>query len=363
MTLHRVGPRDWCLTQCGSAVFLLALAACSPDDGPDATSDATSDSATEGATSGASEDASTSNAAEGTSDAGTSGTTGGAAGTDATSETGSTGAEEPEGVDEDGDGVYPAVPHLIAFGDVHGDGAATSEVLKAAGVVDDKYNWAAGTAWVVQTGDQLDRGFDEEAIMNLFEKLRGQAAEAGGRFLALNGNHEVMMTEGRMDYVFDQAAFGGIDMRTEVFAPGGEWALILAKRNIIAKVGRTVFVHGGVLPEFAQEGVLTINSDAKGWFVGDAAQPDSIDGSGSVVWDRTYSEDELPEAQVCAILDEALALMDADRMVVAHTVQDHVNSICDGRVWRIDTGMADYYGGVIEALEILDDADVSVIVG
>ena len=304
---------------------------------------------------------------------GSSGTSGGAAETtgavdtgdpDASGEESSSGDVPPKGIDEDGDGVYPAVPHLIAFGDVHGDGYATSDVLLATGIVDENFDWAAGTTWVVQTGDQLDRGYHEEEIMELFEKLRVQAAEAGGRFLALNGNHEVMMTEGRMDYVFDPDAFGGLAAREEAFAPGGPWAQVLAKRNIVAKVGRTVFVHGGVLPEFAQEGVLSINSDAKAWFSGTlGSQPDAIDGSGSVVWDRTYSEDEYPESYVCEILDQALALMDADRMVVAHTVQDHVNSICDGRVWRIDTGMAGYYGGNIEALEIVDDSIISVVVG
>jgi hypothetical protein len=273
--------------------------------------------------------------------------------------------EPPEGYEEDGPGEYPAVPHLIAIGDVHGDGYATIDVLKAAGVIDDSQNWIGGTTWVVQTGDQLDRGYQEEEIMMLFEHLRGQAAEAGGRFLALNGNHEVMMTEGRMDYVFDEEAFGGLEARIEAFAPGGPWAQILAKRNIIARVGDTVFVHGGILPNHAEEGMLNINADAKAWFLGDLPnQPDSIDNSGSVVWTRAYSDDdELSDADACALLDETLAIMGASRLVVAHTVQDFINSRCDGKVWRIDSGMSDYYGGNIEALEIVDDTMVSVIMG
>ena len=268
-----------------------------------------------------------------------------------------------EGFDEDGAGVYEAVPRLIAIGDVHGDGISTGAVLQAAGVVDENYNWAAGTTWVVQTGDQLDRGYEEEEILGLFEQLRQQAATAGGRFIALNGNHEVMQTEGRMDYVFDLEAFGGLEARVEAFAPGGPWALTLAKRNILVQVGETVFVHGGVLPEFAAEGVLQINSDAKAWFNGtQPTQPASIDGSGSVIWDRTYSDGD-PGPEGCATLDEALALMGAKRMVVAHTVQDNINSACDGKVWRIDTGMAAYYGGGLEALEILDDETVNIISG
>lgn len=268
---------------------------------------------------------------------------------------------EVPGVEEDGDGIYAAVPHIIAIGDVHGDGNSTVAILLAAGVVDEDYNWTAGTSWVVQVGDQLDRGYHEESILVLFEYLREQAAEAGGRFIALNGNHEVMQTEGRMDYVFDREAFGGLDARIEAFAPGGPWALTLAKRNVVVKIGSTVFVHGGVLPKFAAEGVRQINADSKDWFRGTrASQPASIDGSGSVVWDRTYSDGD-PGASGCATLEDALAIMGAERMVVAHTVQASVNNACNGKVWRIDTGMASYYGGVLEAIEIIDDSQVRII--
>ena len=282
-----------------------------------------------------------------------------------TSESGGTeeGGEPPEGTFEDGSGVYPDVPHILAIGDLHGDIFSTADVLIGAGIVDDNGHWIAGETWVVQVGDQLDRGFHEEEILELFEQLRVEAAAAGGRFLALNGNHEIMQAEGRFDYVFDLDAFGGLEAREEAFAPGGEWALVLAKRNVIAKVGRTVFVHGGALPEHAMLGIETINGEAREWLGGVLGQqPEHIDGSGSVVWDRTYSDDDpddiVPER--CEILDQALALLDADRIVVAHTVQDQINAICGERAWRIDTGMADYYGGSLEVLEITGDV-VSVI--
>ena len=51
-----------------------------------------------------------------------------------------------------------------------------------------------------------------------------------------------------------------------------------------------------------------------------------------------------------------LAAIPAERMVVGHTVQDVVNPACDGRIWRIDVGMAAYYGGVPMALELAGDA-------
>jgi hypothetical protein len=70
------------------------------------------------------------------------------------------------------------------------------------------------------------------------------------------------------------------------------------------------------------------------------------------------SEDAPPD---CTDLATALAQLGAKRMVVGHTVQHHgVNSACEGQVWRIDVGMARYFGGPIEVLAIRG-SDVAVL--
>ena len=264
---------------------------------------------------------------------------------------------------EDGLGLYPDVPHIIAVGDLHGDLASTGDVLIGAGIIDKDGHWIAGETWVVQVGDQLDRGYYEEEILALFELLRVEAFEAGGRFLVLNGNHEILQAEGHFDYVIDDEAFGGLEARALAFAPGGEWARVLAQRNVIIKVGRTLFVHGGVSPDQASLGIEFMNEQTRAWLAGElATEPAFVDGSGSLVWDRTYSEDEPGQlvAERCELLGEVLAIFDADRIVVGHTVHDQITSICDDRAWRIDTGMSAYYGGILEVLELTGDV-VSVI--
>ena len=52
--------------------------------------------------------------------------------------------------------VLPAPTRLVGFADVHGDLAATRNVLKMAELIDDNDNWVGGETVVVQTGDQLD---------------------------------------------------------------------------------------------------------------------------------------------------------------------------------------------------------------
>lgn len=264
--------------------------------------------------------------------------------------------------------VLPAPARLVGFADVHGDLQATLDVLALAGLVDAEGRWAGGEAIAVQTGDQLDRGDDEEAILELFERLRGEAWEAGGAFYPLLGNHEVMQTELDFRYVTDggwadfadtphdpdDPTLAGFEPqqrgRAAAFRPGGEWARVLSTHNLAMQVGDTVFVHGGLLPAHADAGLETINGEVRAWMRGEAPAPEPwLDGDGPV-WTRAYSDDDEPTD--CGALTEALDTLGAARMVVGHTVQDAANPACDGRVWRMDVGMARHYGGGLAALEI-----------
>lgn len=269
---------------------------------------------------------------------------------------------------------FPAAPRIVAIGDLHGDLGATRRALRLAGAIDERDRWIGGTLVVVQTGDQLDRGDDEQAIVDLFARLADEAAAAGGAVHALNGNHELMNAAADLRYVtpMGYADFrdavdvdpGDADLaarpdsvrsRVAAFRPGGPYARILGERNVVVIVGDNVFVHGGVLPEHAAYGLERINAEVRAWLRGESAQPDYILKRGSLVWARNYS-DEVDDAD-CATLREVLGTLSAKRMIVGHTVQeDGIRSYCDGRVWCIDTGMSAHYGGNVQVLEIAGDS-------
>ena len=117
-------------------------------------------------------------------------------------------------------------------------------------------------------------------------------------------------------------------------------------------VGDTVFVHGGILPEHAQGGLETINAEVQTWIRGEANEPEQWTRSTtSPFWSRHYSDG--PDSTDCALLSETLDSLGAKRMVVGHTVQNGANSACDGKVWKMDVGMAAHYGGRPAALEIV----------
>jgi hypothetical protein len=86
----------------------------------------------------------------------------------------------------------PVSDRIVAIGDLHGDMDHARRALRLAGAIDVHDRWTRGRLVVVQTGDQMDRGDDDRAIVDLVEDLKGQAAGAGGEFVALLGNHEIM---------------------------------------------------------------------------------------------------------------------------------------------------------------------------
>jgi hypothetical protein len=262
-------------------------------------------------------------------------------------------------------------PRIVAIGDLHGDIAATRAALRLAGAIDANDHWSGGSLAVIQTGDQLDRGDSEQAILDLFDQLAEEAKRAGGAVYALNGNHEIMNVAGDFRYVteggfrdFDPGAgLSALDPRLSAFPqvargraaaflPGAPYAKRLARRNTIAIAADTVFVHGGVLPAHVRYGLDRINREVSTWMNGDGQIPPAIaTGDDSPVWTRLYSGDA--DSRACEILGEALSALSVKRMVVGHTVQKGgIRSACNDRVWRIDVGLSSHYGGPTEVLEI-----------
>lgn len=270
---------------------------------------------------------------------------------------------------------FPGAARIVAIGDLHGDLAAAKTALRLAGAIDASDRWAGGALVVVQTGDMLDRGDDERAIIELFERLAEEAPKAGGAVYTLNGNHEIMNVSLDFRYVTEGGFrdFAGVVSalalsdgrltslpeearpRAAAFMPGGPFAKRLAKRNTVAIVGDTVFVHGGLLPAHVRYGVDRINREVSAWMNGDTKSPPSIaTAEDSPVWARYYADK--PDPGECETLAKTLGAILAKRMVVGHTVQKGINAGCDGGVWRIDVGLAAHYGGPKQVLEIAGDS-------
>jgi hypothetical protein len=202
---------------------------------------------------------------------------------------------------------------LIAVGDVHGDLQDFHLILKRTGLTDDQNRWIGRSATLIQTGDLVDRGPKGREAMDLLMGLESEAAKAGGKVVALLGNHEVMNILGDLRYVPQQsyAIFADNDSEKrrqgayqeyavwydahakllaavkqsslpptkedwmarhppgfieycEAFSPDGKYGKWIRHHATVVEIGGVLFVHGGISPSVDSLSLEQINSDIWG---------------------------------------------------------------------------------------------------
>ncbi|KAG0248751.1 hypothetical protein BG011_009937 [Mortierella polycephala] len=223
----------------------------------------------------------------------------------------------------------PSKPgRTVAVGDLHSDLPQTLAVLRLANVIDEDANWSGGQDTLVQTGDIVDRGPDTIAVYNLFDKLRNQAKEVGGKVVNVYGNHEVMNLGEDLRYVTeeDYESFGGREKRRQAWNVRTGWLgkMIFKNFNIThIQNGHTIFTHGPI-------------------------------------WSRSNAMQDGGAEETCRRVNAAKKALGVNRLISGHTPQyrtGKILSICNGGYMVIDVGISKYYGGHLAVLEILENDD------
>jgi hypothetical protein len=302
-----------------------------------------------------------------------------------------------------------APARIVAVGDLHGDYAAWIDIARNAGLIDAANKWSGGRTVLVQTGDIVDRGPDSLKIIRHLQQLDGEAKRAGGRVIALLGNHEAMQvtadfryvtpgeyaafadrqSKARRDAAFDANAKAIIAfyhqrdptlspkaIRAEwittnplgkveyvaAWAPTGDLGRWAANLPAAARVGDTLFVHGGISAKYSLVPLPEINRRARAALqAGDASDEAIINDEMGPLWYRglVTRAGDAPAAgrpTIDAELDGALRGHGVKRLVIGHTPNlSGVVISHGGKLVRIDTGIARYYGGKLGWLEILGD--------
>lgn len=300
-----------------------------------------------------------------------------------------------------------AAPRIVAIGDLHGDYPAWRAIASDAGLIDAKGKWAGSDTIFVQTGDVPDRGPDTLKIIDDLMRLQREAPKKGGRVVTLVGNHEAMNVTGDLRYVSpgeyaafttprsaairdatfarNQAAIAAAYRTADpalteaavkekwlaatplgqlehqaAWAPDGRIGRWVVANPAVVLVDRTLFVHGGIGPAFAETPIPEINRRvAEALKARAQAETSIINDPGGPLWYRGLvgpSPDDLtPPPPVPGQLDRLLAAQHADRIVIGHTpILSGIAVLEGGRLVRIDTGISAAYKGTPSWLEIRD---------
>lgn len=93
------------------------------------------------------------------------------------------------------------LPRVIAIGEVQCAANTVTSLLRGLGLIDEQNHWSGGDTILVQTGDLMDGGENLRSTLDLFMRIQEEASAAGGRVIALLGNHEVMNIIGELGSV------------------------------------------------------------------------------------------------------------------------------------------------------------------
>ena len=240
--------------------------------------------------------------------------------------------------------TYPQPDKLFAISDIEGKFGAFSKTLIGNGIINEKFEWIYGRGHLVLVGDFFDRGNNVTEVLWLIYELERQAAEVGGMVHFINGNHEEMNLRGDIRYVeekYFQVAQTLKEKYVSLYSYNTELGKWLRSKNIIERIGKTLFTHGGLSPQMASNhlSLKEINKIARDNY---GKSIFKIEKSGGLtekiysmvgpMWYRGYFSGTLQTNDIINVLNQ----YEAESVVVGHTIVPNVSGIFDNRIIAID---------------------------
>lgn len=248
---------------------------------------------------------------------------------------------------------------VAAIGDIHGAWPEFVASLKAVGMARPRpgperaLQWTGGTGLLILTGDYGDRGEYTREVYDAIFDLEAQAAQAGGRVIALLGNHEALLLNGTVakwaktlkppkkqhyQNTIDSFTRAGLDFH-EAISPKGRYGSWIRRRPLFAIVNGWLFIHGGVRDPATTRSELAADFrdalDAEAW-----SGPFFM-GEKDVLWFREWWNDDL-------LVQRNLKLLGVSGIVFGHTIgamgQEGQINIKNGKLISIDVGMCPVFG-------------------
>jgi len=252
-------------------------------------------------------------------------------------------------------GFFKIPEKLVVIGDIHADYETLIKTLQYAGLINKKLEWAGKKTHLIVIGDLVDgknrvgdwTNDSDIRVINFLEKLMSSANKLGGKVVILLGNHEFMNMAGNFSYsgVKGIKEMGGENGRSKYFR--GEFKQFAKKCYLAVQYDDWIFCHAGIAPEISKKYSIhdlntllllyldnKMNDAIKNRFV------EIISGTHGILTTREFGVDDVDGSR----LNKTLTNYRANHMVVGHTVQKNINSMCNHKLWRVDVGLSRAFG-------------------
>ena len=239
------------------------------------------------------------------------------------------------------DCIFELPKKFLAISDIEGNLEGFILLLKKAGVINEKYEWTFEKGHLFIAGDMMDRGDNVTECLWLVYKLEQEAEKQGGKVHFVLGNHDFMNMTADFRYV-NTKYVGYADLMGEAYgklysseSELGQW---LRTKNFIENIGGILVNHAGISPAVANLGLKLpeINNICR-TVIDSGAQTNAAKlitgGSASgVFWYRGMAQKDLTQQQV----DSILASLNANKIIIGHTIFDDISLLYNKRVIAID---------------------------
>ncbi|RAV97935.1 metallophosphoesterase [Pseudochryseolinea flava] len=243
--------------------------------------------------------------------------------------------------------TYETGESIFVVSDIEGNYKSFRDFLINNQVIDKKLNWTFGKGHLVLLGDFIDRGFFVNQVLYLIYRLEQDAERVGGKVHFILGNHEIMNMQGDHGYASGKYSMAASLLKlkpNQLYDPTVSFlARWLASKNTVERINNVLFAHGGLHPDFAgyRYSLDSLNNYIRRYY-GEEYYPrrsaskfdDELLRSSekSPYWYRGYFKGDIDVATI----DSTLNVFEADKIVVGHTIQSHVDMLHDGRVIAVD---------------------------
>jgi hypothetical protein len=238
---------------------------------------------------------------------------------------------------------YTMPAKMLVLSDIEGNFKGLQQVLTGTGVTDGHDRWHFGTGHLVFVGDMFDRGLQVTECLWLLYKLEYEAEQAGGKVHFLLGNHEVMNLTGNYKYVRRKYRHNADSLHVsyaQCYTSDTELGRWLRSKNVIERIGSTLFVHGGISPQVLAQH-LSLNQLNQLTRQGiDTPNHQALQGTAKLISQSDLSPDwyrgiALKEASAQHV-QQVLHTYGAQTMVIGHTPSEQIHTLYQQQVIAID---------------------------
>lgn len=242
------------------------------------------------------------------------------------------------------DAIYTDGEPTVALSDIESGFGAFRQFLVSHGIADKQLNWTFGKGHLVLVGDFVDRGASTTQVLWGIYKLEQSARLSGGQVHFVIGNHEIKNLQGNFQSANEKYFYIAGILGKQQFQLFNDNALLgrwLASKNVLEIINGVAFVHGGLHPDIAkyQPSVDEINQIVRSgyrtlYYTPVKVTKESFLQSSTTgpAWYRGYFKDDLSQAQV----EQGLKAVNANAVVVGHTLQGEVKALYNHKVFAID---------------------------